>query len=410
MISIAIVTMLFISLCGAISANLKGVTFAGAEFGVYNTFDGPVPYPGVHEYDYMYPNSPSAYEFFIDTGMNAIRIPFRWERLQPSIASGFINSAEMGRLRSTVNEASCYGAHVILDMHNYGRHNGRIIGESEVTKEHLAEIWRILAIEFMTNNLTIFALMNEPHSQDSEIWVETLNYVISEIRSTRAENIILASGVRFSTAKSWTWSDSFGISNAEAFTALSDPLNETLVEVHQYMDSDGSGTSPICFEAQRVNETLYDITSWLRETGFKAVLGEFGASDSEVCLDMTEEYLQFLDENSDVWKGWIWWASSKDFVDGYFMNLHPAVNGEQVKQLELLRDFLPDQPLSYGQCSEKESLWYENPLILSLVVVASVAVLCVILLLSFLYFRSSQRKKLGVFQPNIHTYTKTAYL
>ena len=53
----------------------RGVSLAGAEFG-----EGKLP--GIHGQDYIYPASDSV-GYYQRKGMNLIRLPFLWERLQP---------------------------------------------------------------------------------------------------------------------------------------------------------------------------------------------------------------------------------------------------------------------------------------------------------------------------------------
>ena len=65
-----------------------GVSLAGAEFG-----SAPTPTDlGTYDDDYIYPNSKEV-DYFLSEGMNTLRMPFRWERLQPTL-NGDFDSAE----------------------------------------------------------------------------------------------------------------------------------------------------------------------------------------------------------------------------------------------------------------------------------------------------------------------------
>ena len=90
-----------------------GVDLSGAEF-------GNIPTPGntgVYGTDYTYPTDAEV-DYFISKGMNTFRLPFRWERLQPTLDSP-LNSTEFARLNSFVTYATLRGATVILDPHNF---------------------------------------------------------------------------------------------------------------------------------------------------------------------------------------------------------------------------------------------------------------------------------------------------
>src|SRR5690606_19358119 len=54
---------------------LVGVNLSGAGF-------GPSVVPGVHGTNYTYP-AESYYKKYADLGMNLVRLPFLWERIQP---------------------------------------------------------------------------------------------------------------------------------------------------------------------------------------------------------------------------------------------------------------------------------------------------------------------------------------
>lgn len=51
--------------------------------------------------------------------------------------------------------------------------------------------------------------------------------------------------------------------------------------MHQYLDSDGSGTSETCVSATIGAERLAAATAWLQQTGLKGFLGEIGAGSND---------------------------------------------------------------------------------------------------------------------------------
>src|SRR5687767_4276462 len=65
---------------------LTGVNLAGAEFG-HNKM------PGRHGTDYFYP-SRATIDYFVSKKLTTLRVPFRWERLQPTLEGG-LDQAEL---------------------------------------------------------------------------------------------------------------------------------------------------------------------------------------------------------------------------------------------------------------------------------------------------------------------------
>ena len=60
-------------------------------------------------------------DYFRNKGMNIIRLPFRWERLQQTTNAAF-NSAELNRLHTFVAATTAKGVYVILEPHNFARY------------------------------------------------------------------------------------------------------------------------------------------------------------------------------------------------------------------------------------------------------------------------------------------------
>ena len=75
--------------------------------------------PGEYGVHYTYPKA-SELDYFKSKGLVLVRLPFKWERLQPALF-GELDSIELGRLKKFVTEAEKRDMPVILDLHNYGR-------------------------------------------------------------------------------------------------------------------------------------------------------------------------------------------------------------------------------------------------------------------------------------------------
>src|ERR1043165_425658 len=134
-----------------------GLNLAGADFGVVG---------GAYGSSYLYPNQTEV-DYFLSKGMNIARLPFLWERLQPSLNAA-LDSAESNRLDTFVSTTTSKGMYVMLDPHNYARYNGNLIGSASVPVTAFSNFWWRVANIYRTNNHVIFGLMNEPHDMTTE--------------------------------------------------------------------------------------------------------------------------------------------------------------------------------------------------------------------------------------------------
>lgn len=78
--------------------------------------------------------------------------------------------------------------------------------------------------------------------------------------------------------------------------------------MHQYLDSDGSGTSPTCVSGTIGRERLAAATAWLKQYNLKGFLGELGAGSNAQCISAVKGALCSLQE-SGVWVGFAWWSA-----------------------------------------------------------------------------------------------------
>ncbi|MBB3813202.1 endoglucanase [Xanthomonas arboricola] len=313
------------------SSGLKyvGVNLSGAEFNSRKK-------PGTLFKDYTYPSA-ADFSYFAGKGMNTIRLPFLWERLQPQL-SGDLDPAQLALLKKAVAAAKANKQYLILDVHNYAKYNGKRIGSSEVPTATVADLWRRLALEFKDDSSVIFGLMNEPNGISATDWATAAQGAINAIRKTGARNLILVPGTAYSGAHSWR-SASYGVSNAKALEILKDPGNNLAFEAHQYLDNDYSGTKPVCTSATVGEEKLRGFTAWLRENKQKGFLGEFGTANNPVCDQALEGMLTYMEKNSDVWLGWTWWAAGAWWKPEYFFTVQPGKDGSDKPQMSILSKY-----------------------------------------------------------------------
>ncbi|ATB27083.1 glycoside hydrolase family 5 protein [Melittangium boletus] len=105
-------------------------------------------------------------------GLDVVRIPFLWERVQP-VLNGALNTTYLNYLLDTLEYAHTAGLGVIVDMHNSARYTSggvtRPFGSAGApTKAQYADAWRRIATAIRSNPeayaaLYAYDIMNEPH-------------------------------------------------------------------------------------------------------------------------------------------------------------------------------------------------------------------------------------------------------
>lgn len=297
------------------STMYQGVNLAGAEFGT--------AVPGTINVDFIWPST-AELDYFHSRGMNIVRVPFLWERMQPAL-NGALDSTYLADLDAIVSHAASIGVNVIVDPHNYARYGGHVVGSAELPDAALADLWSRLAIHFLGNDHVVLGLMNEPNSMSTEQWVSAANAAIAAIRATGSNHLILVPGNAWTGAHSWSqnW---YGTANAVAMLGITDSANHFAFELHQYFDSNYSGTAEACKAASGtgINE-LSGVTNWLRSNGRKGFLGEFAGANNAGCHIAIVGALAHLDSNDDVWLGWTWWAAGPWWGE-YMYTLEPSAN------------------------------------------------------------------------------------
>jgi endoglucanase len=304
---------------------LAGVNIAGAEFNGRKI-------PGLPNKDYFYP-SKATIDYFASKGMTTIRVPFLWERLQPQL-DGALDAAEFRRLDDVVRYANAKGLYVVLDVHNYAAYRRNVIGSPDVPVAALAGLWGPLAAQYKANTKVGFGLMNEPKGLPTETWLAAANAAIAAIRQSGANNLVFVPGNGWTGAHSWL-SHGYGTSNAEVMPGVVDPAGHYVYEVHQYLDSNYSGTHPECRNETVGVTTLTAFTAWLRQQGKRGFLGEFGAGTDATCMAALDAMLKFIDDNRDVWVGWTYWAAGA-WPPSYFTSVQPADGADRPQMAILL--------------------------------------------------------------------------
>ena len=236
----------------------RGLNIAGAEFGTPTTAPTSAfsnVNRGTHGVEYVW-NGAATYEYMYSQGHHLARIPFRWERIQPTLGAA-LDAAELDRMRTSVSAAVAAGLEVILDAHNYGGyyvHDApanaglrRTVGSADVTFDHFADLWRRLAEEFNPTAAVIgYGLMNEPVEMtpatgmsEAETWATAAQRAVDAIR---AVPLPPGAAAKWIMVAGYEWSGTWSFDAHHPGPFVTDAAGKVLYEAHQYFDANKSGS------------------------------------------------------------------------------------------------------------------------------------------------------------------------
>ena len=239
----------------------RGINVAGAEF------SGPVneptslfsnARPGVYGTDYQY-DTQATFSYLASRGIRIVRLPFRWERIQPRLAAT-LDPLELQRLTGAVGRARGAGLQVVLDVHNYGAYylfDGekgvrRGLGSPHLTKSHFVDLWRRLSVHFKNNSgVYAYGLMNEPTGisesaglSPAQRWEIISQAALDAIRANGDGKTVMVAGYDWSGVRQWT--------TQHPDPWINDPLGKSRYEAHHYWDVDNSGDYPDAYTKEVV--------------------------------------------------------------------------------------------------------------------------------------------------------------
>ena len=292
--------------------------------------------------DYIFPSN-AELDYYAAKGMDVIRVPFQWERMQKT-ENGALNGEEVARLKAVVAYANTKGLTVILDAHDYGTRtidgtSYKLGVDAKAPASLLADFWGKMALEFKGSGV-MYGIMNEPHYQTAAQWAPVANAAIQAIRQAGASEKILVPGTNWTGAHNWV----SGQNDTEIGAKVADPLNNFAFEVHQYLDSDSSGTHASVVSESIGVERLSAITNWAQATGNQLFLGEFGVAQDATSLKAMDNMLKYMDEHADTWLGATYWAGGA-WWGNYMYSIEPTdlktmgVNATDKAQMDILEKY-----------------------------------------------------------------------
>jgi endoglucanase len=312
---------------------LMGVNQASGEFGV-----------GPYAFKYAYPGK-DRISWAAAQGFGIIRVPFLFQNVQP--ASGApLNEGAARQLDLVMNECAMQRVICLLDLHSYGTYYGddstatALPGTPNASNGRLGEFWAQIARRYKDNSFVWLGLMNEPNKQTALEWVKTTNAIAAAIRATGATNKIVFPGTAWDGAWHWTTSG-----NAVQMLKAYDPGNNFAFEGHQYLDADGSGTSPNC--AAGSGARLAPFTTWLKTHKLQGIIGEVGWAANGNCATEATALLDSwkaaaIDASGSGYIGMTYWANGPWWPDSYMYLAEPRPfpSGAEPEQLKLLKRYI----------------------------------------------------------------------
>ncbi|MFM7022091.1 MAG: cellulase family glycosylhydrolase [Flavobacteriales bacterium] len=303
-----------------------GVNLAGAEFG--STF------PGTYGTDYIYPSN-SVINYYSTKGLKLIRLPIKWERIQPTMNAA-LNAAELSRLTAVIDYAQSKGMQIIPDLHNYCRRNingsEKLIGSASVSVANIKDCWTRLAEALKTKtNIFGYDIMNEPHDMGSTSWFSIAQEIINGIRSTDTTTTIIVSGDSWSSAVRW-------MQYSNNLKNLTDISNNLVFQAHIYFDDDASGLYDESYDAEGAYPNIgvdraKPFVDWLNANKLRGFVGEYGIPNNDsrwnVVLSNMLTYLKDNCVNGTYWAGGAWWGD-------YSLSVQPSSSVDKPQMATLL--------------------------------------------------------------------------
>jgi endoglucanase len=302
-------------------------------------------------------------ETFIRSGMNTVRVPVSWGFLQlDGAGKGAINRGYYANyiqpLLQTLTKAKI---HTLIDLHAYMRYSkfgeqysgclgdapcpdGTLILDEQAYQSVWGQLMTLIQEDSaIDKDYIVIDLMNEPVAVPNDKVFTIQASLIKMLRAQKFSGPILVEGNNWTGLHSWTTQEWVGTdgkryTNANLFTrehfaeeGITD-LSKIIINVHQYLDSDYSGTHDTCL--QDVTTTGQDgfnldaFTEYLEKNQFKAIVTEFGTgTNATSCSAPLNDFMNYMKEHSANGKnygfaGWTIWSSGHGW-GGYNLRVKP---------------------------------------------------------------------------------------
>ncbi|KDR82070.1 hypothetical protein GALMADRAFT_135444 [Galerina marginata CBS 339.88] len=329
-----------------------GVNIAGFDFGcgTDGTCNITSATPPLQQYSGV-DGAGQMQHFVKDDGVNIFRLPVGWQFLIGSTTAGStLNSANFAKYDALVQACLSTGAHCIIDIHNYARFNGAIVGQGGPADSVLATLWGNIAAKYATQTNVIFGIMNEPHDiPNISTWANTVQAAVTAIRNAGATSqMILLPGTDYTSAQNFV---SNGSGPALLKVVNLDGSTKNLIfDVHKYLDSDNSGTHSDCV-TNNIQSSWAPLATWLRQNGRQALNTETGGGNVADCITFICQQIAYQAQNSDVFLGYVGWSAGA-FGSTYILVEAPTKSGSTWTDTSLVKSCIsPNSGSQQGSTS-----------------------------------------------------------
>lgn len=286
--------------------------------------------PGRPNWDYAVPSSEEL-DYYHSKGINLIRLPILWERMQPGLLSSPTNASldftYLALVKSIIAAAASRNMYVVIDVHNYGGYGSHKIGDGTLSSAMFADFWQRLAVSLQgSKGLFGYDLMNEPSNMPSTVtWPAAAQVAVNAIRAVDKVSVICVEGDNWASAGSWTTSNN----NLK----IIDATGRLVYEAHVYGDHDNSGThfswateSALGVTTQTIANRVAVFSGWCKKKGVSCLIGEVGVgNDSPQWNIELANGLAAMKSGGmaafSYWAGGPWWGS-------YPLSIEPTAQGD----------------------------------------------------------------------------------
>jgi hypothetical protein len=181
-------------------------------------------------------DSQASLDFYADHGVTWLRLPIRWERLQPDLGEA-LDPEVADALDAVLDRAHAAGLGVVLDLHNFGGYYA-FDGETGVRRalgvdlgsDDLADVWLRVADRFGGHAaVRAWGLMNEPVDMGDDgrrRWEEISQDVVDRLRAGGDRTRLYVAGYDLGNVHDWPHTEPW----------IDDPLDRVRYEAHHHWD------------------------------------------------------------------------------------------------------------------------------------------------------------------------------
>lgn len=264
----------------AATSQYVGMNIAGFEFGC--DIEGNCPLASIKSPVGV---APAQMKHFVnDDGMNIFRLPVSWQFLVNNVVGATLFATNLAKYDGLIQDCLKTGAYCAIDIHNFARFDGKIIGQGGPTDAQFADLWTQLATKYKSESKILFGLMNEPHDLDILLWANSVQAAVTAIRKAGATSqMILLPGTNFASAGKFVSSGS-----GDALVKVTNPdgsVDGLIFDLHKYLDIDNSGNFPDCV-TNNIDDAFAIVATFLKGVKRQALVSETGAGNKATSVSI----------------------------------------------------------------------------------------------------------------------------